>query len=154
MVECIHLLQFLAATPSQLVKALEKQGLSRVTTTGEWSPEEILAHLIDVEGCYLARLRRVSLEQDPRLALIRPDEATYDRQVNREELLRHFAAARAETLNFVIGLTPADWKRTAIHPSWGKVSLQILVQNLIEHDREHINQITGYLALSSEGEQQ
>lgn len=154
MVERIHLLQSLAATPIQLVKALEEPDLSRVTATGEWSPEEILAHLIDVEGRYLARLRRVSLEQDPRLVPIRPDEATYNHQVEREELLRQFEAARVETLNFVKDLAPADWMRTAIHPSWGKVTLQILVQNLIEHDREHIIQIIGYLAQASEGEQQ
>lgn len=154
MVERIHLLQSLAATPTQLIKALEKPGLIRATAPGEWSPEEILAHLVDVEGRYLARLRRVSLEQDPRLVPIRPDEAAYDRQVEREVLLRQYAAARAETLNFVKELAPADWKRTAIHPSWGKVTLQILVQNLIEHDREHIIQIIGYLAQASEGEQQ
>ena len=81
MVEHIHLLQSLAATPTQLSRALEQPGLSRVAATGEWSPEEILAHLIDVEGRYLSRLRRVSLEQEPRLALIQPDESAHDHTV-------------------------------------------------------------------------
>jgi uncharacterized damage-inducible protein DinB len=154
MVERILLLQSLAATPIQLAKALEKKGDGWEATSGEWSPEQVLAHLIDVEVRYLGRLHRVSLEQDPRLALIQPDESAHDLQAGRDGLLRRFEAARAETLDFVKELAPAVWQRTAIHPTWGRVTFQTLVQNLIEHDRQHLIQIIEYLASAPRREQQ
>jgi uncharacterized damage-inducible protein DinB len=151
MVKHIHLLQLLAATPSQLAKALEQASDGREAAPGEWSPAEVLAHLIDVEGRYRRRLRRVLLEQDPLLDPIQPNESAHDRQAGRDELLLRFSMAREATLDFVKELPPADWGLTAIHPTWGRVSFQTLVQNLIEHDREHLIQVIECLASASRG---
>jgi uncharacterized damage-inducible protein DinB len=62
-------------------------------------------------------------------------------QEDTADLLLQFKECRAETITFLKTLSPGQWQRPAIHEHTGKTTLRFLVQLLIEHDIEHMNQI-------------
>lgn len=136
------LLKALAATPKDLARML--RGVSEPTArpaADQWSAAEVTNHLADVEVLFLARLRRVAEQDRPDLPAIHPDESRFDRQATPAELLARFEAARAETLLFLEELPAGVWQRKGVHETRGEVSLRFLVQFLVDHDTNHLNQI-------------
>jgi uncharacterized damage-inducible protein DinB len=124
----------------RLVQATDETSAHRRPSPGEWSLGEVLAHLVDVEGRYLARLKRVVEEDCPHVPYIHPDESIYEPAVSAGELLARFGQRRDETLVFLRGLSAGDWQRKAVHQTWGTVSLRSLVQALVDHDTNHLQQ--------------
>lgn len=155
MTKRVILLQALAATTKDLARMLsrtEETLLHQRPTSDQWSIANVLNHLISVEVRYLRRLQRVVQEDHPLLPAILPEEIVHDSQARRDELLARFGQARAETLAFLEGISLGDWQRSAIHETWGDTRFRFLVQNLVDHDTEHLNQIIeiqGQLPLAS-----
>lgn len=144
MTKRVILLQALAATTKDLARMLpriDETLLHRRPTSDQWSIADVLNHLIDVEVRYLRRLQGVVQEDHPLLPAILPDETTHDAQARRDELLARFSQARAETLAFLEGISLGDWQRSAVHETWGEIRFRFLVQHLVDHDTEHLNQI-------------
>jgi hypothetical protein len=44
-------------------------------------------------------------------------------------------------LAFLSGLAPEDWERPAVHETMGPTTLALQVQNVINHDLEHLAQL-------------
>jgi uncharacterized damage-inducible protein DinB len=143
MTKRIVLLQALATTEPDLIRILR----NRDETTGnwrtsprEWSCHDILVHLVEVERAYLARLKRVLSENEPIVPAIHPGDS-HEIPDSLENLIDAFRDAREETLVFLQGVSPAGWQRAAIHETKGRVTMRFLVQDLVNHDIEHTNQI-------------
>jgi uncharacterized damage-inducible protein DinB len=144
MTKRIVLLQALAATPKDLARLLKNvdEAISRRRPSAEqWPLADIINHLIYVEDCYQARLKRVIAEERPLLPYILPDETTHDSQASLAELLARFTAARAATLAFLTNLPAGSWQRRAVHETLGETSFRFLAQLLVDHDTEHLNQL-------------
>lgn len=144
MTKRIVLLQALASTPAdigRLLKGADEAAARKRPVADEWSIAEVLNHLVDVEERYRARLGRVIQEEQPALPAIWPDETAPMPDLSVDEWIARFQAARAETLAFLGELSPADWQRSAVHETFGETRLRFLVQNLINHDAEHLNQL-------------
>jgi uncharacterized damage-inducible protein DinB len=144
MTKRVILLQALAATTKDLARMLPRTDetfLHRRPTSDQWSIADVLNHLIDVEVRYLRRLQGVVQEDHPLLPAILPDETAHDVQARRDELLARFSRARSETLAFLEGISLGDWQRSAVHETWGEIRFRFLVQHLVDHDTEHLNQI-------------
>jgi uncharacterized damage-inducible protein DinB len=124
----------------RLVQAADEASAHRRPSPDEWSLAEVLAHLVDVEGRYLARLKRVVDEDCPHVPSIHPDETVYEPAVPPGELLAQFGQCRDETLVYLRRLSAGDWQRKAVHETWGIVSLRSLVQALVDHDTNHLQQ--------------
>lgn len=107
----------------------------------EWSLAEVLAHFGDVEERYLTRLKRVVDEERPHVSYIHPDETVYKPTEPVHELLSRFEGRRAQTMMFLTGLSAGQWQRKAVHETWGDVSLRTLVQALVDHDTNHLQQV-------------
>lgn len=139
----IVLLQALAATPADLQRLMGSfsPAGARHASPGSWSPVEVVSHLLDVEERYRARLQRIVTEEQPSVPEIVPPEGGYPVTEELPELLEAFAGARAETLAFLKGLSAGEWQRRATHATWGELTLRFFVQNLVEHDTEHLNQL-------------
>lgn len=140
----IILLQALASTPRDLaliLKGVDLPALTKRPVPDQWSMADVLAHLSDVEVQYLARLKRVVVEERPFLPRILPDESKHDIQTSLEELLARFEAARAETVDFLKDISPGGWQRPAVHETRGETKLRFLVQDLVNHDIGHLNQV-------------
>jgi uncharacterized damage-inducible protein DinB len=138
------LLQALASTPndlSVLLKGMNATAAAQRPTLETWSIADVVCHLADVEKQYRARLQRVLQEERPQLPTIQPNEQAHDTTTPLPALLARFNEAREETLALLMEIKPGQWQRRGIHESKGDVTLRFLVQYLLDHDIQHLNQI-------------
>jgi uncharacterized damage-inducible protein DinB len=113
----------------------------------QWSIAQIMSHLVDVEWRYLMRLQHVVETEKPYLPVILPDETAYDPQADPVSLLAQFEQRRGATIAFLQAISRADWQRAAVHETNGETRFRYLVQHLVDHDTEHLNQIVEVQAL-------
>lgn len=144
MTKKIVLLQALASTAADLtyiLKGIENQENGRLQQRDSWTLNEVLGHLVYVEGRFQERLRRVVEERNPTVPAILPEDTPFNRELETAALLNQFKESRAQTIAFLKSLSPGQWQRPAVHERTGKTTFRFLVQLLIEHDIEHMNQI-------------
>lgn len=137
------LLQALAATPSDLrlmLRNMASAAANQPSVPDHWAISQVLHHLLDVETRYLLRLRRVVHEDNPFLPVIHPTAAAHS-PAPLTVLLDQFGSARTQTLDFLKDLVSGSWQRPAMHETRGATKLRFLVQMLVDHDTEHLNQI-------------
>ncbi len=137
------LLEALSSTPNDLRLTVGGMGETAVfhrPSAADWSVADVVYHLAEVEGRYLVRLQTVVREERPYLPYIHPEEKT---GLNRSfaELVEVFRQARQQTTAFLQALKPGQWQRKGVHETWGEVNLRYLVQQLVAHDIEHLNQM-------------
>lgn len=138
------LLQALESTPAdvaRLVRPLNQESVTHNSDPGARSALEVLSHLIGVERAYHRRLNRILTEELPEIPLIQPEETTHIQESSPGDLSQQFGRERAQTLATLRGLNPGQWQRAGIHETKGRSTLRFLVQDLIEHDIEHTNQL-------------
>ncbi|MCB9134305.1 MAG: DinB family protein [Anaerolineales bacterium] len=139
-----ELFQALEATPRDLTRTLRNLSpLARFTriVPDQWSLADILHHLLSVEIRTLARLHRVAEEPVPIIPHILPDPTPYDLTVPFDDLLPRFTAARTQTLAYLQPLPTGIWARPAYFEDSQKTTFRALVQALVDHDTEQLNQI-------------
>lgn len=139
-----ELLYALETTPRDLARTLRNVAPSARDTRiapDQWSISDILNHLISVEIRYLTCLQRVAEEDSPTLPFILPDPANHDLTALLDDLLAHFTEVRTQTLNFLKPLPSGVWARHATYADGRKTSFRYLVQALVDHDTEHLNQL-------------
>lgn len=138
-------LQILRDQSQQVVheaKLMPREALLWRTAEGEWSVQECLAHLRNIERqVFLVRISKVVKESEPFLPNF--DEFAYHREHWRAEepvteILPDFLAARAE---LVALLQTADWSRTGSHEERGPISLDWLAAYVCNHTWEHLSQL-------------
>lgn len=140
----IVLLQALTASIanlSLLVEGIDQKVFGHRADSEDWSVADVVNHLIAVEAQYLRRLQRVLVEERPFLPAIHPDRTTHNLEASAAELLAQFKDARQATLAFLRDMVDDGWGNTAVHETQGDVTFHFLVQYLVEHDGEHLNQI-------------
>lgn len=140
----------LRATPAalrSLSEGLEQAGQalwSRRPNADEWAPNEILAHLRDVElEVNLPRLHSILNQENPFLAGKDTDPWAEERvyiQQNGPQALQRFIAARMKSMDLLDHLPPEAWERTARHAIFGPTRLSELVGISAAHDRLHLRQ--------------
>lgn len=137
-------LEALAGTPRDLIRLTKK-----VDDTGallrpalcEWCIKDVIAHLWDCEGQYLARLQMMQSQDNPIVQTFGPNEARHDPSQSTDALIDAFAQARAATTDYLSMLTHQQWLRTGRHPEWGEIKVRQQVDLMIGHDNEHLAQI-------------
>jgi uncharacterized damage-inducible protein DinB len=145
-----ELLDMVVQGPARLRTAAEAAG---DPPAGEWSAAQVLAHMAAAEHLWLERVNRMIRETN---AHIRPGRNEKVSQIQAELMrgnvegnLEAFNAARGEMVSLLMGLSLRDWERTATHETRGEVTIADIVDGIIDHDNEHIEQIER-LAVSSQ----
>lgn len=111
----------------------------------EWSPIQIICHLLDSESrVHRARLKRILVEDNP--FLVEPPTPSGARETricddDGQNAARRFAVERLETLAWLRTLRPDDWQRPARHSIFGLTTLLEMAHFTAQHDRLHINQL-------------
>lgn len=140
----IVLLQALAAIPGEVAAILQtvddEAGRWRMDAD-PWSLLDVVQHLLLVEGQFQQRLRRVMAEERPFLPTIHPSPSEHTRNEPLADLLAEFAQQREETVAYLTALKAKKWERTAVHETEGSVTFRFLVQMIIDHDSDHLNQL-------------
>jgi hypothetical protein len=104
----------------------------------EWSVCEIIGHMCAIESPYRARLARMTLEDNPRMAAIGCITGDYDPETPVSILIETFTMLRRETVAFLDNLPPMARMRPGIHAELGEVTLRSQVEALSAHDEEHV----------------
>jgi len=151
--ELEHAIEILGQTPSALRAMLGN--LSEEWTHGgsreDWSPYDIVGHLINAEHTNWIPRAKVILAQAENAAF-----EPFDRYVQFEiskdktlhELLEDFESARSESLMRLeaLEITPEKLALRAAHPDLGEVNLAQLLSTWAVHDLGHIRQIVTFMA--------
>ncbi|HEX2909102.1 MAG TPA: DinB family protein [Phototrophicaceae bacterium] len=109
----------------------------------EWSPMQILCHLVASESStHRARLERILAADNP--FIVAPPPGPHDVADCGSDgltIAREFAQERQETLDWLRQLQPADWLRPARHSIFGLTTLLEMAHFTAQHDRLHLNQL-------------
>jgi uncharacterized damage-inducible protein DinB len=140
----IVMLQSLGNAASRLAVELEALGADGAdwhSAPGEWSATETVTHLAAGEPHFLKRLQRIAAEDNPFLPYFGPNMARPDSDLPSPDALENFRAERERLLAFLSNLSPEAWDRPAVHETMGPTTLALQVQNIINHDLEHLAQL-------------
>ena len=125
----------LAAVPFRLAAAIP--GASPAPA-GEWTPREVLLHLLAVEEqVWQARLRQLATEPEPHWPWFEPGLANLATD-SWETAHEAFTASRRETVAILDALDDAGWAQSGVHERFGRLDVAALLHRAIDHDEEHI----------------
>lgn len=131
------LVEAFAGFPERLAAAA-RAAAERPVAPGEWSPAEVVRHLIAVEDeVWQSRLARVAVEDRPHWPWTEPGLAPGFEGVPLDDVLSAFAAARATTAATVGALNDAGWARSGTHDTYGVLDVEGLLRVAIDHDGDH-----------------
>jgi hypothetical protein len=142
-----ELLNLMRSAPERLAALTAEAGPTACVRPAqdEWSACEIIGHMCAVESPYRARLARMTLEDNPRMAAIGCITGDYDPETPVGILVETFGALRRETIAFLENLSPLDRGRPGIHAELGAVTLRSQVEALSAHDEEHVAHVAALL---------
>ncbi len=111
----------------------------RPVAPGEWSPAEVVRHLIAVEEeVWHPRLRQLATEDRPYWPWAEPGPWQGQPDASLDDLLAIYADRRATTIDILDGLGDAGWAKTGEHATFGVLDVAGLMDRAIDHDDEHI----------------
>ena len=144
-------IDLLAAFPEQLkrqVQGLDDAALRFRPAPNEWSIMELVGHIIDVGMLWPGRTRQMLATDNPTLPAVDPDWVRQRDYQNKQPsfLLITLAEQRAEYVEFLRILRPAQLARTGVHPTRGPLTVEQGIAALADHDRIHSEQIAANLA--------
>jgi hypothetical protein len=149
-------IDLLAAFPEQLkrqIAGLDEAALRFRPAPDEWSIMELVGHIIDVGTMWPARTRQMLATDNPTLAAVDPAWVRQRDYQNKQPdfLLITLAEQRAEYVEFLRILRPAQLARTGIHPTRGPLTVEQGIAALADHYRIHSEQIAANLAAFRQG---
>ena len=111
----------------------------------EWSIHQVAAHMRDTEQrVFVYRAQRLVKEEHPTVENFDQEAWHRDHYSPDEPLKKIVAEYRLAHRKFVRILRDsedADWQNWAVHPDFGKLSLEWLVVHCYQHNLGHIAQI-------------
>ena len=112
---------------------------------GEWSAREVVCHLIAVEDeAWHARLDSLRASTDePTWTWTEPGPWDGPGSETLETALLAFGTRRAATIERLTRLDDAGWRRTGLHPTFGRQDVAAVLRTALDHDREHIAGLRG-----------
>ena len=145
-----QILTLLAATPPRitaLTADLESAQLHIAPSPGEWSANDVLAHLRSCADVWGGCIETIIAQDAPTIRAVNP--TAWIKDTDYLELAFHpslhvFAKQRADLLAILEPLAFEAWSRTAIVTGAGKPLVRTVhtyAQWMVEHERPHVKQI-------------
>lgn len=136
----------LAAFPAALKQQLHGLSDTQIRfrpAPNEWSIVELVGHMIDVGALWPGRTRQMLATENPTLASVDPAWVQQRDYQNKQLsfLLITLGEQRAEYVEFLRTLRPAQLARTGLHPTRGPLTVAQGIAALIDHDQAHSQQI-------------
>lgn len=128
----------LATFPRRLAAAA-RSAPPRAPAPGEWSPSEIVRHLVAVEEeVWHRRLAQLETEEHPRWRWVEPGQWLGAPGASLDEVLAAHDRVRSATLAMLDQLGTAGWTRTGTHDTFGLLDVAGLMAVAADHDDEHL----------------
>jgi hypothetical protein len=133
-----------------LIERLGNAGkLESPRETGKWTPQEIVAHLADVEAVQTVRvMAMLALGRPVMLGFNADDWVAAGRYASRDahQSVRTFTALRERKLQLWRTLTPAQLARLGAHPTRGEFTVEAWLGFVARHDAKHLAQLNQSLS--------
>lgn len=127
-----------AAAPRR-VRDVLPAAAGRAVPAGGWGPHETLRHLIAVEReVWWVRLAALRTEDEPHWTWTEPGLEPGLNGATLDELAARFGEARARSVAILDGFDEADWARTGVHATYGRLDVGGLLRIAVDHDAEHL----------------
>ena len=129
-----------------LTAGLTSPQLRAMPGPGEWSANDVVAHLRSCADVWGGCIRKIIDQDGPSIRWISPRtwiNRTNYRDLEFEPSSRTFAVQRADLLALLESLAPDDWSRTAKVTRSGKVVTETVLsyaERLATHERHHLEQ--------------
>jgi uncharacterized damage-inducible protein DinB len=126
-----------------LTKKLDDAALRRKPAPDKWSAMEVACHLRDIERLWADRLVKAAFSEKPAFYMLEVDSLATQNSYNTQDLascLKEFARLREDNLRLLRSLPATQWKRVGLHPKRGEITIERIVEIMIEHDRGHHDQ--------------
>lgn len=142
-----RMIAVLGGIPSKvyaLIAPLSEAQLVWRPAEGEWSIKEVLCHLRDAAEVYGLRLQRIATEDKPFLPGYDQKAYARDRKYQEEivpSVVMAFAEHRLATHRLLRGLPPEAWARTGLHEEAGSMTLEQMVERVVNHELEHLEHL-------------
>jgi hypothetical protein len=107
---------------------------------GEWTPRDVVAHLVAVEGVvWHERLDMLGASpEEPAWTWTEPGPLDDPSAATLDGALALFDAGRALTLSRLAALDDDGWARTGVHATYGRLDVAGLMRVAADHDDEHL----------------
>ena|SRR5258706_11559463 len=153
-------IEILRQTPYTLLRLLEDLAPEWTQSKGDtenWSPYDVIGHLIHGEETDWIPRAQIILKQGEKRTFVPFDRlAQFERSRGKTlgDLLTEFAHLRNANIERLVywQLTPEQLALRGTHPELGEVTLGQLMATWIVHDLNHIRQIVTHMAKQYEGE--
>lgn len=143
-----YVVERVRGTPARLEELVANldPAILTIKPDGEWSIQEHVGHLWDLEELHIGRLDDFDVNSDTLRAADLTNKKTYDANHNAAslaDLLAGFRATRKGFVERVEGLDEAAVQKSALHPRL-KVPMRLvdLLLFTAEHDDHHLASIT------------
>lgn len=142
-----QILTVLTSTPGRLAEVAVGIPAERLRTRpaeGEWSANEVLAHLRSCGDVWAASIEQLVAEDEPTIRAVNPTtwiESTDYASWAFAEALAAFTTQRADLLKV---LAAADWSRAGTFTGAGRPLVRTVgsfAERLARHERPHVKQI-------------
>jgi len=133
----------LGAFPARLVtvaRAVAEAEAVSGSPDGEWTPRDVVAHLVTVEGVvWQARLDTLRPgPAEPAWTWTEPGPIADPSAATLDGALALFEAGRGLTLLRLAALDGAGWARAGTHATFGRLDVAGLMRVAADHDEEHL----------------
>jgi hypothetical protein len=132
------LLDRFVSFPSR-VEAAIRTAAPRPPIDGEWTPQQVVRHLIAVETVvHQARLLDVAVVDGPVWTWTEPGPWEGEPDLELDGVLARYAELRADTVARIRALDEEGWRRAGTHATYGKLDVAGLLELATAHDDEHL----------------
>jgi DinB family protein len=131
-------------TPADIARLCGTLGLHEWTqpmAPAEWSPVQLVGHLLDVDIVYGFRWRLVLTEECPVYPGYNEKAWSLLARPASGELLQTFVLLRRANVAMLRGLGDAELLRQGIHGEQGKEDGKKMLDKVAGHDLAHLNQL-------------
>lgn len=142
-------LDVLALTPEKiedLCSDLDVAVLQKAPAPGEWSAEEVVAHLLDAEIVYSFRWRMTLAQSGSHFPGYQQDLWTGLAHPSFPEMLAAFSALRRLNVWLAEETPSSEWDKVGVHSERGPETFDVSLKVVAGHDLAHLKQLEQTLA--------
>jgi DinB superfamily len=134
-------------TPRRVEELMERAGTvwHRSPRPDDWSAQQLLAHLVDIEIIFSGRYRWILAHDRPPLVGFDQTlwmEHLHSADEDPDDLMAAFLVLRRLNVGLWKRASPAERARAAIHPERGEESFDVCFRMVAGHDLLHLDQMT------------
>ena len=124
-----------------LIAGLSDEQIRRQIIPGKWSIFENIVHLQTYQHTFIKRVRLILDEDNPSFEryTAEADPLFHDNcGKSTREVMQDLLAVRKEMSSGILSFKEADFKKTGIHPAFGKMTLVQWLNFFLLHEAHHL----------------